>query len=47
MEKGTRFKEMFWWTHPENQDIQRIPIHFLIGRGPRAPMTRECIPILV
>ena len=35
-----------WGKTPENRDIQCIPIHFLIGRGPRAPMTRECIPIL-
>ena len=26
--------------------MQCMPIHVLIGRGPRAPMTRECIPIL-
>ena len=45
MGKGTRFKENFWGTNPENQDIQCIPIHFLIGRGPRAPMKRECILI--
>ena len=46
MGKGTRFKENFWWTNPENRDIQCTPIHFLISRGPRAPMTRECIPLL-
>ena len=25
--KGTRFKEIFWGTNPENRDIQCIPIH--------------------
>ena len=44
--KGTRFKEIFWGTKPENRAIQCIPIHLLIGTGPRAPMMRECIPIL-
>ena len=44
--KGTRFKDFFLGTNPENRDIQCIPIHFFIGRGPRAPMTRECIPVL-
>ena len=44
--KGTRFKEFFGGTNPENRDIQCIPIH-IFGRGPIAPMTRECIPILL
>ena len=44
--KGTRFKENFWGTSPDNRDIQYIPIHFLVNRGPRAPMTQECIPFL-
>ena len=44
--KGTRCKDFFGGTNPENQDIQCLPIHFFIGRGPRASMTRECIPIL-
>ena len=46
MGKGTSFKDFFWVTNPENRHIQRIPIHLLICGGPRAPMTRECIPIL-
>ena len=45
-EKGLDLKTFFGGTNPENRDIQCITIHFLIGRGPRAPMTRECIPIL-
>ena len=44
--KGTRFRDFFGGTNPENRDSQCIPIHFLIGRGPRAAMTRECIPLL-
>ena len=47
-EKGARLKEDFRGTYPDNTKIEYVPIHFsfLINRGPRAPMTQECIPVL-
>ena len=46
MGKRDQIKKKIWWTNPDNRDIQCIPIHFEIIRGPRAPLMRECIPIL-
>ena len=44
--KWTRSKYFLVGTNPDNRGIQYIPIHFLINRGSRAPMTQEWIPIL-
>ena len=44
--KGTTLKELFGGTSPDIRDIQYIPIHFLINKRPRAPMTQECLSIL-
>ena len=46
MGKRTRFEEQFWGTNPDDRDIPYIPIHLFINRGPRAPITQECIPFL-
>ena len=47
MGKGTRFKDVFGGTYPDNRDIQYIPIHVLISRSLRAPMTQESAIILL
>ena len=44
--KGLDLKDFLGWAILKIEIFNAFLFTFLIGRGPRAAMTRECIPIL-